>query len=351
LFSLSRDKWTLDRLARRRLLFAAFSMHEVILIRALGLPAIVVSGLDRLDIKGLKSLAVLLNDEPSASHGAGGQPRTEPGSAAGDRQQPITPKPQPERSRANMLPLSCQLVILGWSLHDLSNHVPGGITSIARHLTQARDMLHVDFDCGVWRPTQFELKELQFASKVGDHSRIVKLFANADGFFDLEAFTDPIKVRSGKFTHLDEREELAKNGNVQELWEILNRGPELVDPKEIFKLLLRAIDIRSRQAPAEFSSEMFARMAGFTSYLVFRAHYFARNIMSTDDSHIGDRPGGSESAELLEQVIPRTSGPTTPRSRPRGRTSERSQALGASPAKEDSKRACGASTCPQIAKL
>ncbi len=103
----------------------------------------------------------------------------------------------------------------------------------------------------------------------------------------------------------ERREQAARSGDVDAIWgEITTKHFSMVDQEELFALLLRALDVRSRD-PEAFAAENFTRMIGFVSYLTLRAgfyvnHRIARHGHATRDNGPADFP-----PEVAEKLIPR----------------------------------------------
>src|SRR5262245_54614309 len=100
----------------------------------------------------------------------------------------------------------------------------------------------------------------------------------------MEERTTPRPKRRKKKTIAETREEMALSGDVDGLWHLLTTSlPIMLDLEVVFGLLARAIEVRSRQDPAGFASEMFSRLVGFTSYLLLRSHMHAGRLLGQYD--------------------------------------------------------------------
>lgn len=101
------------------------------------------------------------------------------------------------------------------------------------------------------------------------------------------------------------RETMAADGDVDGIWSELTRPTSgAPDPERLFPLLLRAIEVRSRRHPEEFSGEILAKIVSLTSYLALRSHYLlAARVEQYDRS-----PQGRGRVELppafADRVIP-----------------------------------------------
>ncbi len=70
------------------------------------------------------------------------------------------------------------------------------------------------------------------------------------------------------------REQVAQDGDIDALWEILTRPrPVGFDPSEIFPHLVKAIEVRARQSPQAFAGEILTRVVSLTSYLCMRDQF------------------------------------------------------------------------------
>lgn len=104
------------------------------------------------------------------------------------------------------------------------------------------------------------------------------------------AFGNPATMDSTAPSAADEREERVCKGDFAGLYEaILMSKWHETDLPTAFSQLLRAIDIRSRQAPAAFSDELFGVMISVAGYLVLRIQHALVSQIADDDSRIRDR--------------------------------------------------------------
>lgn len=112
-------------------------------------------------------------------------------------------------------------------------------------------------------------------------------------------------ARKKRLTIAEERELMASTGDVEGIWQILvTAQPAMIDWGEVFQLLLRAVEVRSRTDPAGFAEEMFSRMFSLTSYLTLRSHHHARRLIVRHDRSRRDC-GAAELPRELELVLPR----------------------------------------------
>jgi hypothetical protein len=100
---------------------------------------------------------------------------------------------------------------------------------------------------------------------------------------------------------------LAEAGDVDALWHHLTQSDwAVIDGGDTFRQLLRALEVRAGQDSAGLSSEMFARMMAFASFIWFRAAYALRQILSAADQNIPSaRP---LPREVTEEQLPRLLG-------------------------------------------
>jgi hypothetical protein len=111
------------------------------------------------------------------------------------------------------------------------------------------------------------------------------------------------KRRKKKLTISETREQMALSGDVDGLWKLLSEvSPSVTDIESTFKLLARALDVRSQRDPAAFAAEVFGRMVGFTSYLMLRTHMYAHRLVRQHDHAsrgFADLPRG-----LTDTILP-----------------------------------------------
>jgi hypothetical protein len=104
------------------------------------------------------------------------------------------------------------------------------------------------------------------------------------------------------------REAMAECGDVEGLWHLLTTTDwTMLDQEEVFRQLLRAIEVSSGKDPASFSADLLRRMLAFTGYLVLRAHHLTRRAFSGHDRHTRGRAAllfpHDVTTELLPSVI------------------------------------------------
>jgi hypothetical protein len=112
--------------------------------------------------------------------------------------------------------------------------------------------------------------------------------------------------RNKKPSILETREGWARTGDVEALWDVLVTTPtSLLDVGAVFRLLLRAAEVRARADPLRYAEDLFARMVGFTSYLLLRTQYYAAGLVAENDEVTRGRNPLGLSRELTQEIIPR----------------------------------------------
>lgn len=100
------------------------------------------------------------------------------------------------------------------------------------------------------------------------------------------------------------RERMAASGDVDGLWQLLCTTPGLLLNQEAaFRLLLRALETQCREDPARFSAAVFAKMVSFTTYLLYRTHFFLHALVPGEPSLMGC-DGRYFSKDVVEVLIP-----------------------------------------------
>lgn len=156
------DHATREALSLGGVLFATPDIHETAVLRALGLPATLSFGLDRLRLSGLNKLNV------SFKH---------------------TPPPRGGASRPT-------LALVGWSPLSLDLCPSTALISVIEHLTQARQFLKVPLS-GVrsWRMNTDDLMNLQFRLRLRNVSLVQMLLRkSAHALEDMATLLPPTTV-------------------------------------------------------------------------------------------------------------------------------------------------------------
>jgi len=108
--------------------------------------------------------------------------------------------------------------------------------------------------------------------------------------------------KSDKLSIDDQRRLMADAGDVDGIWKLLTETRRsLLDLEATFRSLLRAIEVAANRDPASFSADVFAKMAGFTSYLLFRSHYYCSRLLASDRGPLG--PGAEWFPRDVSEVV------------------------------------------------
>jgi hypothetical protein len=100
-------------------------------------------------------------------------------------------------------------------------------------------------------------------------------------------------------TIAEARQQFAADGDVESLWQVLVRTcPGMLDREEVFRLLLQAGEVASRD-PLRFIDDLFRRMLALSGHLVLRGHFFLRRQLAVHDRNNRDHffsylPRGTE---------------------------------------------------------
>lgn len=190
--------------ARQHTVLVAMTIDDVAVLRACGLPATLVTGLDRLSTADVARLCreFALERQPSARHeeleieypepcaveddclfaapaGQSGPAESPAGDPAGDEpdnDEPSNDEPAeahgdpagdlPDRpaDRAEVeTPLGKQLVFVAWSPAALDGERPAGFAAVTRHFRELEDYMGLDrSDIQLWQPTAASLDRIRF---------------------------------------------------------------------------------------------------------------------------------------------------------------------------------------------
>jgi hypothetical protein len=145
------DARTADQAQRTGRLYASFHIEEVALLRALGFPATLCTGLDKVSFDQLRSLddafargefSALLEPEPSAGPPTGEGSTDSAGAGGGD---------------------APDVTLLGWSLLQLEAAAPTELGHVAAVFEEFERFLDYDSSwLGIWRPSSAEVKILRY---------------------------------------------------------------------------------------------------------------------------------------------------------------------------------------------
>ena len=117
---------------------------------------------------------------------------------------------------------------------------------------------------------------------------------------------DPESTEAREPSIREKRELAARSGDIKALWdEITTKHYSMVDQAELFDLLLRALDVRSRRDPEAFAGETFARMIGFISYLTLRSTFYVNHRITRNGRASRDNGPADFPPEVAEKLIPR----------------------------------------------
>jgi hypothetical protein len=106
-------------------------------------------------------------------------------------------------------------------------------------------------------------------------------------------------------TPRESRRHLAETGRYEDLLKQLAAIPwTLIDVEETWGLVLRAIEVRSREDPEEFADDVLNRMVQFTSYLLVRTHFIVGLRISQHDHALRTHGHADFSSDVLTKHIP-----------------------------------------------
>jgi hypothetical protein len=112
--------------------------------------------------------------------------------------------------------------------------------------------------------------------------------------------------RAEKPSIAEAREQMARSGDVDGLMELLlSTSWSMVDLEGTFKLLFRAIRVSSQADPIKFSAGLFQRMLGLTSYLTFRTHYYAHQLVLNRDANVNGTGTYDLCQVVTDKILPR----------------------------------------------
>jgi len=180
-----RDSRTLAQLEETEVLYTTFRISEVVLLRALGLPATLAVGIHKAGPHQLRVLDEKFGEQnPFASAGDRallmaadpGTPRKHPAVYyAAAQGEPVTPG----------YSLNPTLALLAWSPWLVTDHIPPMVGRTTRFLVSARQHLGLHFPgIWVWRPSPEELANLKFRMKFRDRRLIKELIEESTNALD-----------------------------------------------------------------------------------------------------------------------------------------------------------------------
>jgi hypothetical protein len=106
-------------------------------------------------------------------------------------------------------------------------------------------------------------------------------------------------------TPRESRRHLAETGRYEDLLKQLAAIPwTMIDVEETWGLVLRALEVRSREDPERFADDILNRMVQFTSYLLMRTHFIVGLRISQHDRALRTRGHVDFSPDVLAKHIP-----------------------------------------------
>ena len=111
--------------------------------------------------------------------------------------------------------------------------------------------------------------------------------------------------RTKEMTPRESRKHLAETGRYEELLRQLAAIPwTMIDVEETWGLVLRAIEVRSREDPERFADDVLNRMVQFTSFLLLRTHFIVGLRISQHDHAQRTKGHVDFSPDVLAKHIP-----------------------------------------------
>jgi len=100
------------------------------------------------------------------------------------------------------------------------------------------------------------------------------------------------------------RERMAREGDVSGLLDQMARTPKgLLDPRDLYEQVRRALDVSSRRDPDAFAQEVFRSMASFSAYTILRAQGACAEELAREDDRTRMH-GMPLKVEVLEELLP-----------------------------------------------
>jgi hypothetical protein len=101
------------------------------------------------------------------------------------------------------------------------------------------------------------------------------------------------------------RRHLAETGRYEDLLKQLAAIPwTMIDVEETWGLVLRAIEVKSREDPDRLADDVLNRMVTFTSYLLVRTHFIVGLRISQHDHALRTHGHADFSSDVLTKHIP-----------------------------------------------
>jgi hypothetical protein len=171
ILAILRDSYSRRMLKARPYLFATSSIHEVVMLRAMGFAATVSADLPRCkNFTQLRAASKYFSPEPGPL-----EINDDPIVTPADNWIPVTRGTQPAMAEKSTRPRTPKpvpqlvLVIMGWKLLSLRLEVPEGISALLRFFAELEDHLGLDLsEVQVWLPSEKFLADLNFATRFTD---------------------------------------------------------------------------------------------------------------------------------------------------------------------------------------
>jgi hypothetical protein len=114
----------------------------------------------------------------------------------------------------------------------------------------------------------------------------------------------PDKAAARPRTVAEHRRSLADAGDVEALWEVLTGTAWcMLDVEEMFKLLVRALEVAGRKGPAAHAQQLFRLMLSFSAGLVLRSEYYISRILDGHDRSTRGRAAIFLPRDLTEEHL------------------------------------------------
>ncbi len=180
------DRLNFARFIKSRVLFAASDIRDVALLRALGLPATLSTGLERATLKDFRTLHQAFKDVPRCESPCVGEIEAALSAAGHVLGADLDPAVSPPT-----------LVLLGWQIRSLRPDLPPTVPPVAARLHGFDLHLGVKpAQAAVWRPNFWELDKIAFYLDVTPPAcyATVLLTNLKDQLYTVEACADPEKA-------------------------------------------------------------------------------------------------------------------------------------------------------------
>lgn len=171
----------------------AFSMHDVIALRTLGVPAALATGLAELGRKRLRQVAAQFGWQRVSGAPESWFEEVEQ-SAVGNSKGARRSAPAPESEPADPWPMT----LVNWSPAALQPETPEGLEAVWAHFRAIDDYLSFRLDdVYVWRPSSSEVKAIRFSLHYGSPKDVRSAVKESlDGAGGLIGAADPAAARA-----------------------------------------------------------------------------------------------------------------------------------------------------------